>query len=288
MFYFSALNIGISCNLIESDSEVEGRLFVFDSDIAHDRRLVKQALDDALLSIARKRERAKHKSGVNLTFGMAIHGSIWKLMLEDEAIHKLHLKEEASKHEKQKGKGKGKQALSKSTRVVDSSQFDTTCTQNGAAAATAAAGANHPNDSSSHASATETSSVSGGSPSPGLFLLDLFFSLAAECKSVIACRLEPKEKGDIVNHTKARQPHAVLMAIGDGNNDVSQNIEIGEAIEIACTTPGRWAAGMMFADTPLQLQLAFVLSFHVRRLALTGADDQSRSHRRGPVSVDGH
>jgi hypothetical protein len=44
-----------------------------------------------------------------------------------------------------------------------------------------------------------------------------FFDLAARCKSVVACRLEPKEKADIVKIMKKRTK-AVCLAIGDGNN----------------------------------------------------------------------
>jgi len=49
-------------------------------------------------------------------------------------------------------------------------------------------------------------------------LLDDFFDLASHCRSVIACRLEPKEKADIVARVKARE-QTPCLAIGDGNND---------------------------------------------------------------------
>jgi len=68
----------------------------------------------------------------------------------------------------------------------------------------------------------------GGSPSsPGSSaggensdssLQTRFFDLAARCKSVVACRLEPREKADIVKIMKHRTG-AVSLAIGDGNND---------------------------------------------------------------------
>ena len=61
-------------------------------------------------------------------------------------------------------------------------------------------------------SASSISAASQGS------LLHRFFDLASKCRSVIACRLEPKEKADIVRLMKKRTS-AVTMAVGDGNND---------------------------------------------------------------------
>lgn len=74
----------------------------------------------------------------------------------------------------------------------------------------AAGGAASPAPSANSASAL--SAASQGS------LLHRFFDLASKCRSVIACRLEPKEKADIVRLMKKRTG-AVTMAVGDGNND---------------------------------------------------------------------
>lgn len=38
---------------------------------------------------------------------------------------------------------------------------------------------------------------------------------------VIACRISPKQKADIVNTIKQKYPHKTTLAIGDGANDVS-------------------------------------------------------------------
>ena len=38
---------------------------------------------------------------------------------------------------------------------------------------------------------------------------------------VLACRVSPKQKADIVNLIKARYPNKVTLAIGDGANDVN-------------------------------------------------------------------
>jgi magnesium-transporting ATPase (P-type) len=49
-------------------------------------------------------------------------------------------------------------------------------------------------------------------------LLDAFFAMTAKCRSVIACRLEPKEKANIVELVRERTG-LTCLAIGDGNND---------------------------------------------------------------------
>lgn len=38
---------------------------------------------------------------------------------------------------------------------------------------------------------------------------------------VLACRVSPKQKADIVNLIKKRYPKKVTLAIGDGANDVN-------------------------------------------------------------------
>lgn len=38
---------------------------------------------------------------------------------------------------------------------------------------------------------------------------------------VLACRVSPKQKSDIVNMIRVRFPNKVTLAIGDGANDVS-------------------------------------------------------------------
>ena len=38
---------------------------------------------------------------------------------------------------------------------------------------------------------------------------------------MLACRVSPKQKADIVNLVKARHPRKTTLAIGDGANDVN-------------------------------------------------------------------
>lgn len=126
----TAVNIGVSCNLLDGHMEAEGRLFKFDNDV---RSLA--ALQKRLDLHTVKCDELLTRLGPNIQLGVALHGDVWKLILEADDM-----------------------------------------------------------------------------------LKDQFFKFASRCKSVIACRLEPKEKADIVTIVKGREGCSVL-AIGDGNND---------------------------------------------------------------------
>ncbi len=45
--------------------------------------------------------------------------------------------------------------------------------------------------------------------------------IAEMCVAVLACRVSPKQKQEIVSLVKDLQPHSITLAIGDGANDVS-------------------------------------------------------------------
>lgn len=53
---------------------------------------------------------------------------------------------------------------------------------------------------------------------------DLFFHIAIRSKSVVCCRMSPKQKADVVNIFKSRGSW-ITLAIGDGANDVSMIME---------------------------------------------------------------
>ncbi len=53
------------------------------------------------------------------------------------------------------------------------------------------------------------------------FLLKMFESLLIRASVVLACRVSPKQKADIVNLVRELLPHAKTLAIGDGANDVN-------------------------------------------------------------------
>lgn len=52
-------------------------------------------------------------------------------------------------------------------------------------------------------------------------LEDLFLSLATRCKAVICCRVSPLQKALVVKMVKRKKKRSLLLAIGDGANDVS-------------------------------------------------------------------
>lgn len=49
---------------------------------------------------------------------------------------------------------------------------------------------------------------------------------------VLACRVSPKQKADIVNMIRKRFPQKVTMAIGDGANDVNMILQAHVGIGI--------------------------------------------------------
>lgn len=125
----TAVNIGVSCNLLDGDMEQDGRLFKFDSDVDTAEIFYKR-LAQYKESLLKFRDRTPP-----INFGVALHGDVWKLILAN-----------------------------------------------------------------------------------GETMIDEFFQFAKNCKSVLACRMEPKEKADIVSIVRVREKCTVL-AIGDGNND---------------------------------------------------------------------
>ena len=50
---------------------------------------------------------------------------------------------------------------------------------------------------------------------------NIFYSLAIKCNTVLCCRVSPKQKAQMVNLVKFRQPEVTTLAIGDGANDVN-------------------------------------------------------------------
>lgn len=45
--------------------------------------------------------------------------------------------------------------------------------------------------------------------------------LAENCKAVVACRVSPKQKQEVVHMVRTYKPKAITLAIGDGANDVN-------------------------------------------------------------------
>lgn len=49
----------------------------------------------------------------------------------------------------------------------------------------------------------------------------MFLDASDNVDVVLACRVSPKQKADIVNFIKKRFPKKVTLSIGDGANDVN-------------------------------------------------------------------
>lgn len=52
-------------------------------------------------------------------------------------------------------------------------------------------------------------------------LQQAFLTLAENASVVLACRVSPKQKSEIVMMVKRKYPNETLLAIGDGANDVN-------------------------------------------------------------------
>lgn len=45
--------------------------------------------------------------------------------------------------------------------------------------------------------------------------------IADKCDAVVACRVSPEQKSDVVKLVRSSKPSAITLAIGDGANDVN-------------------------------------------------------------------
>ena len=48
-----------------------------------------------------------------------------------------------------------------------------------------------------------------------------FLELSLAAKAVVACRVSPKQKAEIVTMVKNKMPNSTTLSIGDGANDVN-------------------------------------------------------------------
>lgn len=53
----------------------------------------------------------------------------------------------------------------------------------------------------------------------------IFLDIGDKVDVVLACRVSPKQKADIVNMIKVKHPNKVTLAIGDGANDVAMILQ---------------------------------------------------------------
>ena len=52
-------------------------------------------------------------------------------------------------------------------------------------------------------------------------LQETFLNLSAQSSVVLACRVSPKQKAQVVELIRKNNPRTITLAIGDGANDVS-------------------------------------------------------------------
>ncbi len=64
-------------------------------------------------------------------------------------------------------------------------------------------------------------------------LTDLLVQVTDQINIVIACRVSPSQKGDIVELVKKRHPGETCLAIGDGANDVAMILKADVGVGIA-------------------------------------------------------
>ena len=64
-------------------------------------------------------------------------------------------------------------------------------------------------------------------------MLDLFLEASDKVDVVLACRVSPAQKADIVRMIRARFPDKTTLAIGDGANDVSMILKAHVGVGIA-------------------------------------------------------
>jgi phospholipid-transporting ATPase len=65
------------------------------------------------------------------------------------------------------------------------------------------------------------------------FLKEKFLRITDQVDVVLACRVSPQQKADIVNLVKLRYPHDVTLSIGDGANDVNMIMQAHVGVGIA-------------------------------------------------------
>lgn len=65
------------------------------------------------------------------------------------------------------------------------------------------------------------------------YLKDDFLKVTDWMDVVVACRVSPKQKGDIVEMIRKRFPNKMTLAVGDGANDVAMILKAHVGVGIA-------------------------------------------------------
>jgi len=85
-------------------------------------------------------------------------------------------------------------------------------------------------------------------------------AVSARCRTVLACRVSPKQKADVVGLVKEFEPQAVTLSIGDGANDVSMIVQAHVGVGLSGKEGAQAAQAADFAISEFRLlrRLLFV------------------------------
>ena len=92
---------------------------------------------------------------------------------------------------------------------------------------------------------------------------DLFLGLIKDCQSVIACRMSPKQKSDLVKFMKYNNPSKTVLAVGDGANDVAMITQAHVGVGISGMEGSQAVSSSDYSISEFQ-QLATLILFHGR------------------------
>ncbi|GAB5363124.1 hypothetical protein AAMO2058_000856500 [Amorphochlora amoebiformis] len=235
----TAVNIGISCNLLEADMPRDNRLFIFDDFDKSMKSLSKEELkSDDYLKAVEKAISDQHKvldklspseqkilkekltDGVRREFILKKKTAYLHTQLDDALTRVLYLKTKFA------GKPLGLAIHGNVWKVVaEHSEANLDAEEEEKRRL------KEEEEEKKRRKATRFYNTDNKAKKKGDRIETKFYKLATECKSVLGCRLEPTEKAEIVKLMQRREKKATL-AIGDGNNDtvMIKTAEIGVGI----------------------------------------------------------
>jgi len=224
----TAINIGISCNLLEADMAREKRLFVFDNfekeiNTCSDQDMEADPKSAKLKTFLEKKRKTElrsagksaeltdddHEKIMNLCKGMVIHQR--KVALLRKRFKETHADMKQRREDYGEDIPLGMALHGNVWKVLArEEELDKALAEGD----------------------QEARMYTGGEDRSKIKpLRKVFHALGKQCKSVLGCRLEPKEKADIVRLTQEIEKVSTL-AIGDGNNDtvMIKTAEVGVGI----------------------------------------------------------
>ena len=224
----TAINIGISCNLLEADMTNEGRLFIFDDFEKAQKDLTEDEMKSSefkahVARLAREAGVDAPRMSVSRVIGdgeLASPADESSLDIQQQAIIDAAKREFVMRKKTAFLSGQLERAIERIPRLRE--KFP------GQPLGMALHGNVWKVVANAIEEAAENPSAKVGD---SLSVVSLFYQLGKECKSVLGCRLEPNEKAEIVKLIQTKEGVPTL-AIGDGNNDtvMIKTAEVGVGI----------------------------------------------------------